>query len=337
MFKSFQLACLSAMAAGIQIGDTMKAVMTTELVQTSASAQTQAANHTCTSTADINKMSLRNMDFTTLRNGQYLISDPQFPAGDESMAWPELGEKLETDMDNAIWERAYKAFPGKTLFGDGISTDDIIQGSLGNCWFLSAASAVAEFPGRMEKIFLNKNDKGLNPQGVYGVNFYSLGVPHTVIIDDYLPLRKVSYYSDELGTMYSAPGKDGSLWTAIIEKAFAKLHGNYAHIEGGDPGVAIQTITGAPYERYEHSKMDKDDLWNRLVTHDRNNDIMSCVSPAGSDKTTDASGLVQGHAFTLIGTVWLSDGNRLLKIRNPHGSEKYHGAWSDLDTDNWTA
>jgi len=39
----------------------------------------------------------------------------------------------------------------------------------------------------MEKIFLNKT-KDLNPQGVYGVNFWTLGIPHTVIVDDYLPL-----------------------------------------------------------------------------------------------------------------------------------------------------
>jgi len=41
------------------------------------------------------------------------------------------------------------------MFGDGISADDIIQGDLGNCWFLAAASALAEWPGRLEKIFLN--------------------------------------------------------------------------------------------------------------------------------------------------------------------------------------
>ena len=76
---------------------------------------------------------------------------------------------------------------GRTLFGDGISPDDINQGALGNCWFLAAASAIAEEKGRMEKVFVNEGNE-LNAKGVYSVKFYQLGVPKTVTIDDYLPL-----------------------------------------------------------------------------------------------------------------------------------------------------
>ena len=76
----------------------------------------------------------------------------------------------------------------------------------------------------MESIFLN-NKNELSPNGIYGVNFYTLGVPHTIIVDDYLPL-----YKEENGT-YTAQaamlGDDGSIWGMILEKAFAKYHGNY--------------------------------------------------------------------------------------------------------------
>ena len=50
---------------------------------------------------------------------------------------------------------------------------------------MSAAAALAEEKGRLESIFLNTE---VNANGVYAVNFYTLGVPHTVIVDDYLPL-----------------------------------------------------------------------------------------------------------------------------------------------------
>ena len=50
-----------------------------------------------------------------------------------------------------------------------------------------AASALAEKPKRLEKIFLNVNGE-TNKNGIYGVNLYALGVPHTIIVDDYLPL-----------------------------------------------------------------------------------------------------------------------------------------------------
>ena len=59
------------------------------------------------------------------------------------------------------------------------------QGGVGNCWFIAAASSVAEVPGRLEKVFLNTDTK-LNEAGIYAVNLYTLGVPHTVIVDDYM-------------------------------------------------------------------------------------------------------------------------------------------------------
>lgn len=56
----------------------------------------------------------------------------------------------------------------------------------------------------------------------------------------------------------------------------------------------------------------------------------------GSDDTLQNSvGLVKGHAYTVLGVHKLSrDGTRLVKIRNPWGSEVFHGAWSD-DSPNW--
>lgn len=43
-----------------------------------------------------------------------------------------------------------------------------------------------------------------------------------------------------------------------------------------------------------------------------------------------------GHAFTILKLITLSNGARLVKLRNPWGREKYHGKWSDDDTRNWT-
>ena len=123
------------------------------------------------------------------------------------------------------------AFPDFTLFGrEGIHPGDIRQGAIGNCWFISAASAVSEIPGRLEKVFLN-NSNGLSKNGIYGVNIYTLGMPHTILVDDYLPLA-ADRYSDNTSyrTLFSHVGKDKSVWGSILEKAFAKYHGNYDHL-----------------------------------------------------------------------------------------------------------
>lgn len=50
----------------------------------------------------------------------------------------------------------------------------------------------------------------------------------------------------------------------------------------------------------------------------------------------DVMGLIGGHAYTLIGAYTLSNGARVLKIRNPWGSSEWTGAYSDSDPF-WTA
>ena len=46
-------------------------------------------------------------------------------------------------------------------------------------------------------------------------------------------------------------------------------------------------------------------------------------------------GLVTGHAYTVQGVVELSNGVRLVKLRNPWGAELYTGPWFDGDP-RWT-
>ena len=130
-----------------------------------------------------------------------------------------------------------------TLFGDeGVSPGDMRQGAIGNCWIIAGAAALAEFPGRVEKLFLN-NDNLQTETGIYGVNLYALGVPHTILIDDFLPLRKDK-------TFLAHTGEDDSIWGPLLEKAFAKMHGNYEHIASGNPSYSVRTMTGAPWRMY---------------------------------------------------------------------------------------
>ena len=108
---------------------------------------------------------------------------------------------------------------------------------------MHGASAVAAKPGRIERVFLNDE---LSNNGIYGLNFYALGVPTTVLIDDTMPL-------DASGNLiFARESKDGALWGPILEKGFAKLSGTYENIVGGDPIISIQTLTGAPSNRLYH-------------------------------------------------------------------------------------
>jgi hypothetical protein len=47
---------------------------------------------------------------------------------------------------------------GASLWGSkGVSPAGVRQGGLGDCWFMAAASAVAEYPNRIKNVFTNND------------------------------------------------------------------------------------------------------------------------------------------------------------------------------------
>ena len=52
------------------------------------------------------------------------------------------------------------------IFVDDPTPNDVSQGALGDCYFLSSMSVIAEFGGRIRKLFLTEE---INDAGVYGV------------------------------------------------------------------------------------------------------------------------------------------------------------------------
>lgn len=100
---------------------------------------------------------------------------------------------------------------------------------LGDCYFLCVLSALAEKPERIKELFYTTE---VNSAGCYLVYFYVNGTKTPVIVDDYFPVT-------EWGSLAFSSSKDGEIWVSILEKAWAKLHGSYARVEGGSPHFAF--------------------------------------------------------------------------------------------------
>ena len=258
-------------------------------------------------------------------------SDDDFTPDASAVWWSDIDTigSIDAGLEKIkiSWKRASQITGKHTLFGNGISADDAIQGEVGNCWFIAAASAVADAdPSLVKKAFLNTSNT-LNAAGIYAVDIYTLGVPHTVVVDDFMP-RSLND-SDVVANTFGNVGKDGSLWGPILEKAFAKMVGNYLHTSGGVMAHGVRRIVGGPYEKHMHKKTNANALWKELQAHEGKKDIITVCTEGSNHLETDKDGLTLGHAFTVLGIHTLSNGVRLVKIRNPWGKETFKGAWSD--------
>jgi len=180
---------------------------------------------------------------------------------------------------------------------------------------VAAASSIAEDPERLKDIFKVQET---NDAGVYAFQMFNLGTPVTVTIDDFLPFD-VEHPS---WLIYSMVSLDKAVWFPLLEKAAAKFLGNYEFIYGGFEYVALEMFLGTPNNWYYTEEYTADELWEMLTEQDGKNSMITAGSyPGYSDQQTNEYGVPYSHAFTVLSTVELEDGTRLVRIRNPWNEE----------------
>jgi len=149
------------------------------------------------------------------------------------------------------------------------SPQDILQGKCGDCYFLSSLCALSEITGRIDQIIVQDV---VNKQGCYAVRMYISGEAHEVVVDDRFPFDE-----KHNNWAFSRCDKEHEIWVLLIEKAWAKLFGNYQRIEGGTAGEALYPLTGCPTDFFIHDeKDDKDAFWKYLKIGDERDFPMVC-------------------------------------------------------------
>ncbi len=271
-------------------------------------------------------------------------TDPLFPANMQSLCpfdeknqcWilpKDIEDEDVQDWENYKWDRIDKIFGGQDyqVFLKGIEAADIIQGSLGDCYFLSAIAALCKFPELVEKLFLFKSR---SEDRCYGVYLRINGLWELVLLDDYVPC----YGNTKKKFAFSnAHGKE--MWVVLLEKAWAKVNGSYAKTIAGQPYEVFDCITNAYSETITVTNQLKDEIWAKLKEGQVNNFIMTAGTGGGNSRLNyEAVQLVEGHAYTCLGVEEVTSGGvktKLVKLRNPWGNGEWSGDWSD-DSNKWT-
>jgi hypothetical protein len=263
--------------------------------------------------------------------------DPSFPPTDTSIYDKESEPKYPLQQ-KPVWKRPHEFMKDPQLFCDGIDPNDINQGALGNCWFLASIASVAENPALIRRLFITQE---YNRQGLYQLRICKNGEWVKVTVDDYIPCHNKG------GPMFCRATGD-ELWVLLLEKAYAKLHGNYVQLRAGFVSHGMADLTGCPTRDYKFPKEKQDysaikafadDLWEKVTYADSRGWIM-CAGTAGVDKFTEGggpdqeTGIVPGHAYSVIAAQEHAD-IKLLNVRNPWGQFEWGGAWSD-NSKEWT-
>uniref|UniRef100_A0A8B9Q2Q1 Calpain 6 n=1 Tax=Apteryx owenii TaxID=8824 RepID=A0A8B9Q2Q1_APTOW len=277
-----------------------------------------------------------------------LFEDPEFPASDESLFY------MRAPPRKVEWKRPKELCEDPHLFVNGISSHDLHQGTLGNCWFVAACSCLALQETLWQKVIPDFKEQEWDPKktekyaGIFRFRFWCFGEWTEVVVDDLLPTMDGKL-------IYCHSNVKNEFWSALLEKAYAKLAGSYEALDGGSAADAIVDFTGAVAEsidliqgRYKEIISEQMKLFEDLLKVHERGGLISCSITASSGSANEMEtkmGLIIGHAYSVTAIQKLRLGERLIlsfkaeklfmiRLRNPWGKREWNGAWSD-NSEEW--
>ncbi|XP_005932705.1 calpain-5 [Haplochromis burtoni] len=272
-----------------------------------------------------------------------LFEDPLFPTSDQSLFYQ------RNQIGRVTWKRPNELTSDPHLFVDGISAHDLHQGQLGNCWFVAACSSLASREALWQKVIPDwkdqewDKDKPNSYAGIFHFRFWRFGEWVDVVIDDRLPT-----VNGQL--VYCHSNDSNEFWSALVEKAYAKMYGCYEALDGGNTADALVDFTGGVSEPmdliengYKQDEEKQHELFERVLKVHNRGGLISCSIRATTQADMEARldcGLVKGHAYAVTDVrkvrlghgllaYFRSDKLNMIRMRNPWGKREWNGPWSD--------
>ncbi|XP_065943515.1 calpain-9 isoform X3 [Magallana gigas] len=254
-----------------------------------------------------------------------LFEDPEFDAEDSSIFFSRAPPRPFE------WKRPHEICDNPVFIADGASRFDVQQGELGDCWLLAAIASLTVNQRLFAKVVPPDQSFEDGYCGMFRFHFWRQGEWVEVVVDDRLP----TYYG-QLTFMHSVDKNE--FWSALLEKAYAKLEGSYESLKGGSTCEAMVDFTGGVSEFFDLRKAPPN-LFSIMLKASQRGSLMGCSIDADPNQLEArlANGLVMGHAYSItsvilmdIETPTMSGKIPMVRIRNPWGNEaEWKGRWSD--------
>ena len=302
---------------------------------------------------------LQSQNYDTILKSSSQFTDPYFPADDQSIFSSKLlyknyklpsvpifmqqenikflSQYALSKEENYNWKRLSEIYDLNDLniINDNNLTNDIIQGILGDCYYLSSLLSLSYNPKRIKNLFPNNK---INEKGVYECNIYIHGEKIAICIDDYIPI--IEKNNNDKIAFAGLNNNTKNIWPILLEKVWAKCNNSYEDIIKGNSSEAFQFLTPAPCDTY-YNIYENNNLYNLIEESLNKNYIIVSDITNTEDTNLDylsQMGLVTNHSYMIIDNIILKNPNgtevKLLKIRNPWGTNEWLGDWSD-DSRKW--
>merc|ERR1712126_387989 len=268
-----------------------------------------------------------------IKNGT-LFQDEKFPATNRSLYFEP--EKIHKSWWNLIqWQRPKEIVDEPHFFVDGINKNDINQGHLGCCWFMAGFSSLMG-PGRsglINEVIPPGQTFTENCAGIFRFRFWQYGQWIDVVVDDHLPLKNGKLYFVKSDTF-------DEFWIALLQKAYAKLHGSYENIEAGHIADAMVDFTGGISRVFNIVGNSSSELFAKMLQFYKTNSSLlgaGILGPNGPlSPRLSSSDLPSGHAYNITKILELRNGLKFIRIRNTSIVPDALGSFMKLEVhDKW--